>query len=355
MKVTILKSVLENILINTGPFLEKKDLSQVTSHIYINAENGTLNIKATDFEIGLSFTLNDINVITNGTATANGKKLLDIVKSFKEDLITLETINSDLFIKQNSSKFKLPMMNALEFPTFPEINNQPKFDIDSEQFIKAIKKITPAIDNNNPKYELNGALIDIKTNYINLVSTDTKRLAIFKIEKNTEKDFSLIIPKKAILEIQKLFFNKMEIFYDENTMIIKSEDFLFFTKLINGRFPEYERIIPRELKYRIKLNREIMVESIKQISILSSEIKITFKSNNIIFESLNDDNSEGKTEVEFQTGLEEDIYFMMNSRYILDFLANIDESDFILGYNDSNIPFMLESKNLITIIMPIIK
>jgi len=355
MKVIILKSILENILINAQPFLEKKDLSQITSHVYLSAEDNFLHIKSTDFEIGLSFSLQNVNVVNNGVATANGKKLLDIVKSFKEDNITLETINSDLFIKQNSSKFKLPMMNALEFPTFPKIENQPKFDIDSSIFIKAIKKITPAIDNNNPKYELNGALIDIKNNNINLVSTDTKRLAVFKIEENTEKDFSLIIPKKAILEIQKLFFNKMEIFYDENTMIIKSEDFLFFTKLINGRFPEYERIIPKELKYRIKLDREKMVESIKQISILSSEIKITFKPKNIIFESLNDDNSEGKTECDFETGLEEDIYFMMNSRYILDFLSNIEESSFILGYNDSNVPFMLESQNLITIIMPIIK
>ncbi|MDR0468071.1 MAG: DNA polymerase III subunit beta [Campylobacteraceae bacterium] len=355
MKVIILKSVLENILTNATPFLEKKDLSQITSHFYLNAEEDCLQIKSTDFEIGLSFSSQNVTIVNKGVATANGKKLLDIVKTFKDENVTLETINNDLFVKQNNSKFKLPMMNALEFPKFPIVENQSKFDIDSAEFIKAIKKVTPVIDNNNPKYELNGALISIKSDHINLVSTDTKRLALFKIEKNTEKDFSLIIPKKAILEIQKLFFNKMEIFYDENILIIKSEDFLFFTKLINGRFPEYERIIPKELKYRIQLSREKMVESIRQISILSSEIKIIFKSKSIIFESLNDDNSEGKTEIDFETGLEEDIYFMMNSRYILDFLSNIEENNFILGYNDSNVPFMLESQNLITIIMPIIK
>lgn len=355
MKVTILKSVLENILINAQPFLEKKDLSQVTSHIYLHVEEDTLHVKATDFEIGLNYSTKNVKVLTSGDSTANGKKLLDIVKSFKEDNITLETINNYLYIKQNNSKFKLPMFNYLEFPNFPEFENIPKFNINPTDFIKAIKKITPAIDNNNPKFELNGAMIDIKNNKINLVATDTRRLSIFTIEKETENNSSLIIPKKAILEIQKLFFNNMEIFYNENTLVAKSEDFTFFTKLINGKYPDYERIIPKEINYRIQLNREKMIQSIRQISIISSEMKITFKSKNIIFESLNDDNIEAKTEIEFETGLSEDIYLSLNSKYILDFLSNIEDSNFILGYNDSELPFTLESKEFITIIMPIIK
>ncbi|MFV0480441.1 MAG: DNA polymerase III subunit beta [Campylobacteraceae bacterium] len=186
MKVTILKSVLESILINSLPFLEKKDLSQITSHIYLHVEDDKLHVKATDFEIGLKFSTSNIKISDAGDATVNGKKFLDIVKSFKEDDVTLETINNYLYIKQNSSKFKLPMMNPLEYPSFPEIDKKPKFDIEPAEFIKAVKKITPAIDNNNPKFELNGALIDIKENYINLVAKDTKRLAVFKKENKTE-------------------------------------------------------------------------------------------------------------------------------------------------------------------------
>ena len=193
----------------------------------------------------------------------------------------------------------------------------------------------------------------IKENTINLVATDTKRLAIMKIEQPTEHDFSLIIPKKAISEIQKLFFDNIEIFYDENTLIASSAHFTFYTKLINGKFPDYQRIIPKNKNYRILLNRESMVESIKQISIISPEIKITFKPEKIVFESLNDDNIEAKTEVEFKTGLDSDIYLAVNSRYILDFLSNIENSNFTLGFNDSGLPFTLESDNFMTIVMPI--
>lgn len=353
MKVSVKKSILEAMLLNIQPYLEKKDLSQITSHVFISTQDNELIIKATDHEIGLTYHNKEIKIITAGNATANGKKLLDIIKILKDDEIILETINEYLYIKQNSSKFKLPMLNPDDFPLFPEIENKPKFELNSKILVQSIKKIAPAIDTNNPKFELNGSLIDIKDGVINLVATDTKRLAIVKIEKETEQNFSLIIPKKAISEIQKLFFDDIEMFYDENTLIASSLNFKFFTKLINGKFPDYQRIIPKTKNFRILLDRRLMINAIKQISIISNEIKITFKAEKIVFESLNDDNIEAKTEIEFKTGLDDDIFLAVNSRYVLDFLSNIEHDNFTLGFNDSGLPFTLESDNFMTIVMPI--
>ncbi|MBL0709163.1 MAG: DNA polymerase III subunit beta [Sulfurimonas sp.] len=354
MKISINKSVLETVLLNTQPYLEKKDLSQITSHLYISSLEGNFIVKATDNEIGLEFTTSNIKIIDEGVATANGKKLLDIIKILKNDDVILETINDYLYIKQNSSKFKLPMFNPNEFPVFPLIEDKPRFEVDNTALVKSIKKISSAIDSNNPKYELNGALLDIKDESLNLVATDTRRLAIVKLENQIEGKFSLIIPKKAINEIQKLFYDDIEMFYDENTLIAKSNNFQFFTKLINGKFPEYQRIIPKEINYRLLLSREKIIGAIKQISIVSSEMKITFRPNTVLFESLNDDNIEAKTEIEFETGLDYELYLAVNSRYILDFLSNIEESIFTLGFNDTDLPFSLESENFMTIVMPII-
>jgi DNA polymerase-3 subunit beta len=353
MKVAINKSVLENVLVNTQPYLEKKDLSQITSHLYISVDENFFSVKATDYEIGLEFHTKNVKVFDNGIATANGKKLLDIVKGLRDDDIILETINDYLYIKQNNSKFKLPMFNSTEFPEFPKIDNKPKFELNSTLFVRSIKKIANAIDTNNPKFELNGALIDIKNGFLNLVATDTRRLALVKLENQIEDNFSIIIPKKAIGEIQKLFFDDIEMFYDENTLIAKSNNFTFFTKLINGKFPDYERIIPKEKNYRLLLSREKMVEAIKQIAIISNEMKITFKPKSIVFESLNDDNIEAKTEIEFETGLDTDIFLAVNSRYLIDFLSNIEDNKFTLGFNDTGLPFTLENENFITIVMPI--
>ena len=196
MKITITKSILENMLIHAQPFLEKKDTSQITSHVYLDVNENTLILKATDNEIGFLVSTNQIKSFENGTLTANGKKFLDIIKILKDDDINLEIQNNTLYISQSTSKFKLPTFNHLEFPTFPIYQNQQPISISSQALIDSLKKITPAIDNNNPKYELNGAMMDIQQNNINFASTDTRRLAIVNLEAQNNNELSIIIPKK---------------------------------------------------------------------------------------------------------------------------------------------------------------
>ncbi|MBU0632909.1 DNA polymerase III subunit beta [bacterium] len=354
MKITIAKSILENILISSQPFLEKKDTSQITSHVYIKVQNSVLTLKATDYEIGLHVTIDQINSIEDGEVTANGKKLLDIIRILKDSDITLETKNDMLHISQASSNFKLPTFLSNEFPLFPNYEGKPKISIDSHTLIESLKKITPAIDSNNPKFELNGALIDIKNDNIAFVSTDTRRLALVNIENSTQNTLSIIIPKKAIIEIQKLFFDNIEIYYDNTYLIIHSNQYTFYTKLINGKFPDYSRIIPKEISKTILLPKSIIIDSIKQITTISNDMKVTLHNNKIMFESLSNDNIEAKTEITHTTGFDEPFILAVNSRYILDFLAQIDNQEFTLGLNDSNLPFILTDDNFKTIVMPIV-
>ncbi|MFA5427282.1 MAG: DNA polymerase III subunit beta, partial [Sulfurimonas sp.] len=219
MKITIQKSIIENILIHSQPFLEKKDTSQITSHVLIDASNSKLTIKATDYEIGLQIYTDNVNIIEDGTVTSNGKKLLDIIKILKDGNINLEVKNDMLYISQSNSNFKLPTFSYKEFPIFPTYEGKPQISINSHSLIESLKKVTPAIDTNNPKFELNGALIDIKNNNINFASTDTRRLAVVSIENQNNSELSIIIPKKAIIEIQKLFFDNIELYYDETSLI----------------------------------------------------------------------------------------------------------------------------------------
>ena len=354
MKIKISKSIIENILVHTGPFLEKKDTSQITSHVYINASDSTLTIKATDNEIGFLVKTQNLTIYEDGTITANGRKFLDIVKILKDGEIDLEVKNNILHISQSHSNFKLPTFAYNEFPKFPEYKEKTAIKIESHTLIDSLKKITPAIDNNNPKFELNGALIDIKKDTIYFASTDTRRLAVVEIQHNNLDELSIIIPKKAIIEIQKLFFDNIEIYYDETHLIINSEQYTFFTKLINGKFPEYQRIIPKEIKNSLILPKALMIESIKQITTISTDMKITFFKDTIKFESLSDDNIEAKTEINHTTNFLEPFTIAVNSRYILDFLNNINSSEFNIGLNENNLPFVLSNNNFKTIIMPIV-
>ncbi len=354
MKIIISKSVLENILVHAIPFLEKKDTSQITSHVYLNVSNSKLTLRATDFEIGYQVITEKINAIVDGSTTANGKKFLDIVRILKDDDIHLEVKNEMLYISQSHSNFKLPTFSHNEFPQFPSYETKANILIDSYLLIDSLKKITPAIDNNNPKFELNGALIDIKEDVINFVSTDTRRLAVVTIENKNSRQLSIILPKKAIVEIQKLFFENIELYYDETNLIIHSNQFTFFTKLINGKFPEYSRIIPKQIANTLILPKALMIESIKQITTISSDVKIIFSNNVITFESLSDDNIEAKTEIAFNTGFLNPFTIAINSKYLLDFLNSINSLQFSIGLNEGNLPFILSDENFKTVVMPIV-
>lgn len=354
MIITISKSIIENILIHAAPFLEKKDTSQITSHIYLNASNSILTVKATDYEIGFLVTTQNVNITQDGSITANGKKFLDIVRILKDGDISLEVKNDTLHISQAHSNFKLPTFSHNEFPEFPSYEGKARISIDSHTLIESLKKITPAIDTNNPKFELNGALIDIQQNSINFASTDTRRLAVVNINNESANELSIIIPKKAIIEIQKLFFNDIELYYDETNLIIHSEQYTFFTKLINGKFPEYSRIIPKEIANNLVLPKAIMIDSIKQITTISTDVKITFLNDIITFESLSDDNIEAKTEISHTTGFNEPFSIAINSKYLLDFLNSINSSEFNIGLNEGNLPFILSDENFKTVVMPIV-
>ena len=354
MKITISKSIIENILVHAQPFLEKKDTSQITSHVYLNVSNSILTVKSTDYEIGFLVSTDKLNVIQDGSVTANGKKFLDIVRILKDGEINLEVKNDMLFISQSHSNFKLPTFSYNEFPEFPSYEGKARISIDSHTLIESLKKITPAIDTNNPKFELNGALIDIKQDTINFASTDTRRLAVVNVQNSNSNELSIIIPKKAIVEIQKLFFDDIELYYDETNLIIHSDQYTFFTKLINGKFPEYSRIIPKEIQNTIVLPKAIMIDSIKQITTISTDVKITFLNDLITFESLSDDNIEAKTEISHTTNFSQAFTIAINSKYLLDFLNTINSSEFVIGLNEGNLPFILSDGNFKTVVMPIV-
>ncbi len=355
MKIRTKKSVIESILITMQPFLEKKDDTQITSHIYIEATVEKCQIKATDKEIGLKIITDQMLTEEAGIVTVHGKKLLEIIRILKDqEEIILEKIDNHLIVKQKHSKFKLPLFDPEQYPAFPDRDEKETLAIDSYALIRNLKKITPAIDTNNPKYELNGADIEIKENYTDLVGSDTKRLALVRIEGKSENELSLILPKKAIMEIQKLFLDDIEIKYDENYLIITNENYYFYTSLINGKYPDYERIIPKSVKHEINLPKKDMIDAIRMITTISQEISITIETDRLIFQSLSNE-LEAKTELEMETGIDEILTINLNSRHILDFISQTTSGYFVMGINESNLPILLKEDNFMTIIMPIVR
>lgn len=354
MKIQIYKSPLENVLNNFQAFLDKRDQSNITSHIYFKVQDNQLLLKATDFEMGIKAFININSIQEEGEGTVNGKEILGIIKQLKEDKeITFETKNDEFIIKQGRTNFKLPMFNSEEFPQFPSYTAENKINIPTENFIEAIKKISPAVANNNTKIELNGANLDIKEYVINFVSTDTKRLALVKMETQSISTLSVIIPKRALIEIPKLFLNDFEIYYNTSQLILVTENYSFFTKLTNGRFPDYERIIPKTFKHSFTLQKNKMIASLKMIQSVSQEVKITFNQNEVLFESFGNNNSQAEDGFEAEITISKPIEIAANLKSLLDFLGQIDNETFELCITEKTTPFLLRDNNFLTIVMPI--
>ena len=350
MNFIINKTTLETISNQVQNFLEKKDLSQITSHILLEAIDNKLIVMSTDYEIGIKLETNNITIKETGKATINGKKLLEIVKNFKNEDINIEKNNDEIIIKQNRIKFKLPSMIAEEFPIFPNKENKKVLEIKNDDISEIFKIVNQSIDNNNVKYELNGMLLKAEKENIHFISTDTKRLTMSLIKQNNNQEiYNIIIPKKAVYEIIKLFSKEINIFFDNKTFIIEKNNVFFYSKLINGKYPEIEKIIPTEFNYEISLIKEDIINSINIISTVSDKVKIEFKDDLITFENLENLNIEAKTQLDLKNDF--NIKLQLNGKYILDFLYTIKEDVFNMKIVNSSSPIILESKNNKAVIM----
>jgi len=351
MKIVINKRDLEVILIKSIPFLEAKDNSMITSNVLITLSNDMISIDATDYQMGLKTTISTMGIVNDGAAIINGKKLLDIIKVLKDDNVTIETKGDNLHISQSRSKFKLSLFNGGEFPKFPTMDDTSELSINSMQMINAFREITPSIDLNNPKQEFNGVWIDIKNDGVNFVSSDMRRLSIVNIPGENDNEFAIIVPRKAILEIQKLVFNDVKIYCSDVYMIIEADNFMFFTKLVSGKIPPYLRIIPGDINHSVQIPKLSMIESIKQVQIIDSEVQIKISNNNMTFSASNDLNDTSSTdmEIEYSGG---DIVFKVTSKTLLDFLNTIYNNEFTININSGDLPFILESGDLKTVVMP---
>lgn len=370
MKIEINKSIIESTISSIQPFIEKRDSTSITSCILIQVKDKELILKATDYEIGIIAKLNCDSVEGDDTLAINGKKLLDSLKALKDDKITLEKKDygdkgEKLEIKQGKSTIKLPSFIGDNFPTFPENYKSSKLNILSKNLIESLKKLLPVIEINNPRAEYRNALIDIKDYKFNFVATDTKRLEIISFTNQSVEKFNFMFPKKAILEVQKLFSEDADIYFNDKNIVIENEKFTFWTKIPNGNFIDYDKVVPKDIKHRIHIDKDKIIEALRIINAIWFQAKLTFSKDKISFEVVyNDKDFNATAEIDLDKELnkefieslgDESFSITLNSKHILDFVAHINTQTFEFGINENiNSAHTLKSDNFLLTFMPIL-
>ena len=276
MKLQIEKETLLNPLQQIIGAVEKRQTMPALSNVLLRASDNLLTLTATDLEIEL---VSQISMVIDepGEITVPARKLLDICKSLpNESLINFSVKDAKALVQSGRSRFTLATLAASDFPALDAINSVYEFEITQNTLRDIIDKTAFAMAQQDVRYYLNGLMLEVSANNLRAVATDGHRLAY--CEKETNADISdikqVILPRKGVLELVRLLADT-----DENTKITLGSNHLqvefnhirLTSKLIDGRFPDYNRVIPADGENIITADRDQLRQALIRASILSNE------------------------------------------------------------------------------------
>jgi DNA polymerase-3 subunit beta len=306
-------------------------------------------LTATDLEIEL---VSQINMVIDepGEITVPARKLLDICKSLaNEALINFSVTDNKALVKSGRSRFSLATLPANDFPSLDAINSVHEFEISQKTLRDIIDKTAFAMAQQDVRYYLNGLMLEVSANYLRAVATDGHRLAY--CEKETNADIAdikqVILPRKGVLELVRLLADSDEmvkIILGSNHLQVEFNALRLTSKLIDGRFPDYNRVIPTDGDNILTADRDQLRQALIRASILSNEkyrgIRLVLDKNLVKLQAQNPDQEEADVEQEVVYD-GNDIEIGFNVNYMLDVL-NVTHSEMVqAALRDSNSSFLL--------------
>ncbi|HXQ30722.1 MAG TPA: DNA polymerase III subunit beta [Steroidobacteraceae bacterium] len=322
--------------------VERRQTMPILANVLLSAKNGLLTVTATDLEVELVAGA-EVTVQQAGDITVPGRKLLDIVRALPDKAAVTFTLTGDkASLKAGKSRFTLTTLPAGDFPSIEEINPQLSFDVEQAALKRLIDKTHFSMAQQDVRYYLNGMLLESDGKALRTVATDGHRLALCEMELKTKSGTQqVIVPRKGILELQRLLGAEgpVAVQVGSNHVRITLGAIRFTSKLIDGRFPEYNRVIPANPGRIVKADREALRRALQRTAILSNEkyrgIRLALRQNLLVLSAHNPEQEEAEEEVEVSyEGEEFEVGFNVN--YLLDALAAVDGAEVEVGLTDAN-------------------
>ncbi|HSY07380.1 MAG TPA: DNA polymerase III subunit beta [Steroidobacteraceae bacterium] len=343
MKLTASREDLLAPLQSVIGVVERRQTMPILANVLLSAHDNRLSVTGTDLEVELVATAT-ISVQQNGAITVPGRKLLDIFRALPEKTnVTLSTEGERLSLRGGRSRFTLSSLAAAEFPVVDEINAQQTLTVAQGEFRRLIDKTHFAMAQQDVRYYLNGMLLETEGKALRAIATDGHRLALCEaeLENRVKSAQQVILPRKAVLELQRILGAEKNIELAIGTNHVRAQigEIRFTSKLIDGRFPEYGRVIPASPTKIIDAEREALRQALQRTAILSNEkyrgVRVTMKPDLMMIQAHNPEQEEAEDEVEVNyKGDEVEIGFNVN--YLLDALSAIDTDRVEIGLTDAN-------------------
>lgn len=342
MKFTAAREALLKPLQAVIGVVERRQTMPILSNVLMIARDGQLSVTATDLEVELVAQA-DVDTESGGEITVSGRKLLDICRALPEGTeINVSVSGEKLGVRAGRSKFSLATLPAAEFPVVEDIKAGQSLSVSQETLGRLIEKTHFSMAQQDVRYYLNGMLLETSEGHLRAVATDGHRLALSQAGLEGKVDQQqVIVPRKGVLELQRLMTGDgdLNIEFGANHIRIQLEGIRFTSKLIDGRFPEYERVIPQESSNELKADRGAFKSALQRTAILSNEkyrgIRLVIRDSGVILQAHNPEQEEAEEELEVEYS-GEDIEIGFNVNYLLDALGAVDGDEVTLSVQDSN-------------------
>ena len=343
-----------NIIINReellGPLqhvigaVERKQTLPILGNVLIQSNQGQLSLTATDLEIEMIANL-QVSTQDDFASTLPARKLFDICKALPDKCdINFNIEDSKVTLTSGRSRFTLASLPAKDFPRLDEIDTQIDFEIPQSSIKLLIDKTAFAMAQQDVRYYLNGMLMELAADNLKLVATDGHRLALsdYKVSLPVSSVKQIIMPRKGVLELARLLThedNPAKVSISQNHIRIETDSLVFTSKLIDGKFPDYNRVIPVDGNKDLRVNRDLLKQSLHRIAILSNEkyrgIRLSLTNNNLNIQANNPDQEEAQEEITVQYA-EANVEIGFNVTYLLDVLSVLDSEDVSIKLKDAN-------------------
>lgn len=360
MKIKTTKEPLLKTLQILQNIINTKTTLPVLSNILMEAQKEKIYLAATDLEISISLDL-AVEVIEEGGITIPAKRFFEIIRDLPEGEVNIGVRkNNSIVIEAQRCFFRLMGLPKEEFPKLPKVQDKQSINI-NQQLLKNMLNLTAfAVSHDETRYILNGVLFVAQGSSIRLVATDGRRLALIEkiLEVPSEFKKEVIVPTKATHELARNLSDEglVKISFADNQIAFQFGNIVLISRLIEGQFPNYEQVIPKESKGRLVINREKFLGAARRVAILTSpdsqSIKIDLFKDKLIFSKNTPDTGEAKEEIDIEhKGGELSVGF--NPQYLIDALKSLKDEDVSLELTGTESPGIIRAQeNYVYIVLP---
>ena len=371
MKLSITKSEFLRGLGRIQSIVEKRNSMPILANVLIEApkkgKEAKLHLAATDLEVGVR-SLHEANVSEPGGLPLSAKKLFDIIRELSDEKVEFSaTENSYLEIRCNRSRFTLAGTAAEEYPTLPEFSPEKTVPIPAAVLSEMIERTMYAASVDETRYNLNGVYLEVleDTGAIRLVATDGHRLAC--VDREIEGDTSalasgVIVPRKGLGELKRLVdeddAEEIELAFANNSGLARKGDVTLVMRLIEGEFPNYNQVIPKNLTRHLILQTDTLVHAVRRVALLSSErsraVKLEISDSQLVITSSNPDLGDAREEIDIDYA-GEPLAIGFNAKYLLDAIGAVQSKEVRFSFQDELSPSRLsppEDEKTIAVVMP---